>query len=227
MPDTDANTRTAPSPPTGDDPLTVPARIRVQVPHTPAWTRMLSPVQTFIAFLPSHKSTRAGRQAARQIKLVAFAAAGALMIFGGELASIVLGALLMLISLVIPMPEGRKRSIQSRLKTLRSARERTVERAGSLVHDGRRLILQKEGAKLRRVLVDRGERIVPGRMDGTAALKLEPSSGRKADSIWVACREVDPGELGETLEEWDEKDVDHPAFVDEEGFRRLRQLLDR
>ena len=212
--------------PTSEDPLVVDARLRQQENYTPVWAGLLSPVQTFVALLPSYKDTRAGREASRQIKIFVFVVAAAAMIFGGSLPWIIIGALAMLLSLAIPLPEGVKRSLQSRLKALRSDHTRQIETAGRLVVDGRRLVLQEDDTNLRRVLIDRNEhRVVAGDFRGAAALKVSPKSARKADSIWVVCEAMDPSELGRRREEWTDEDVDQPVFIGPEAFRNIRDSV--
>ena len=209
-----------------DDPLVLPARLRKYQRFTPWWSRLLSPLQTFVALLPSHKTTRAGRRAARHFKFAAVAAAGAMLIFGGSIPWIVVGAAILLLVPFLPLPEVRKRAWTNSLKALRQPRKKTRSRPGRILYDGRRVILDKGGSTIRRVLTDRGEhRYRLGRLDGTLYLKLEPSSGKNADSIWVGTDEIDPDEIDEPLESFPESALDRPCLVGGEQWRALLGLL--
>jgi hypothetical protein len=205
----------------------VPARLEEQVEYVPLWTTLLGPVQTFVALLPSYRSTNAGRQTATQIRAVAFVVGATAMIFGGSVGWVLVGGLFAASALVIPLPESRKRSLQTRLKALRGPRQRTDTRSGQLVYDGRRVILKRGGEKLRRVLIDGDEIVEFGAYDGRLAVKLAPPSGRKSDTIWIVHRDrsIDFADAGDPPI-WETEHVDRPALVDADGFSTVTGWLD-
>jgi hypothetical protein len=205
----------------------VPARLEEQVEYVPLWTTLLGPVQTFLALLPSYRSTKAGRQTATQIRAVAFVVGATAMIFGGSVGWVLVGGLFAASALVIPLPESRKRSLQTRLKSLRGPRQRTETRDGSLVYDGRRVILKRGDEKLRRVLLDGDEIVEFGAYDGRLAVKLAPPSRRKSDTIWVVheTRSVELTDGGDPPV-WRGENVDRPALVAADGFTAVTSWLD-
>lgn len=208
------------------DELTIPATLVRREKYAPAWGVLLKPIEALISFFPSHRATKTGRQNAKQIRVLILGIGLAIMIFGGELGLILLGAAIMASALFLPMSEITKRSLLGRLKRARTQQERDAKTQGELVHDGKRFILREDGKKLRRVLVDRGEHSLELRRRGeTPCFGVRPPSGRKAESIWVCS----PG-YGSTPEEAQEisgEDVDIWAHVTPNDWDEIWKLLNK
>lgn len=194
------------------DELTIPATLIRREKYAPAWGVLLKPIEALIGFFPSHRATKKGRQNAKQIRALILAAGLAIMIFGGELLLIIIGALIMASALFLPMSEISKRSLLGKLKRARTQQVRDAKSAGEVVYDGKRLILREDGQKLRRVLVDRGEHSLDLRRRGeTPCLGVRPPSQRKAESIWLCSPEH--GSTPQEAEEISSEAVDIWAYV--------------
>ncbi|QDG52694.1 hypothetical protein FIV42_18705 [Persicimonas caeni] len=208
------------------DELTIPATLIRREKYAPAWGVLLKPIEALISFFPSHRATKKGRQNAKQIRVLILGIGLAIMIFGGELGLILLGAAIMASALFLPMSEITKRSLLGRLKRARTQQVRDAKTQGELVHDGKRFILREDGKKLRRVLVDRGEHSLELRRRGESpCIGVRPPSGRKAESIWVCS----PGH-GSTPEEAQEisgEDVDIWAHVTPNDWDEIWKLLNK
>ncbi|MFP4596746.1 MAG: hypothetical protein ACLFVJ_00755 [Persicimonas sp.] len=168
------------------DPIELDATLVGTETYQPAWGGLVKPIEGLAGFLPSHRDTKKGRSTAKQIRIVIMVLGLAVLISGGTLPLIFIGAAIMASAIILPMSEVNKRALISRIRRLRSRRTRQTQAPGKLVHDGKRLILREDGKKLRRVLVDRGEhRLELRRLGDTPCLGVIPPSGRKADSIWI------------------------------------------
>lgn len=211
-----------------DEPLVLPARLEKKKAYTPWWTRLLAPIQTFVSLLPSHRSTRAGRRAARHFKFAVGAIAFGIIVFGGSFWLIIIGIAILSMAPWLPLPEVRKRAVLNRLKTLRQPRKRSLERPGRVIYDGRRVILDKGGSTVRRVLTDREEHAFRvGTIDGRLYIKLEPPSGKKAECIWIGTDDIDPEALPEKddLEAFEAGDLDRPCLLSREDWQVLARVL--
>lgn len=208
------------------DELTIPATLIRREKYAPAWGALLKPVEALIALFPSHRATKKGRQNAKQIRVLILGIGLAIMIFGGELLLILLGALLMASALFLPMSEITKRSLLGNLRRTRTQQVRDAKSNGEIVHDGKRLILREDGKKLRRVLIDRGEHALELRRRGeTPCLGIRPPSGRKAESIWICSPEH--GSTAEESKEISSEAVDIWAQVAPNDWDEIWKLLNK
>jgi hypothetical protein len=203
--------------------VNVPASVVQRVRRKAWWSLLLAPVETLVALAPSHKNTKKGRQSATQIRIALIAVGVIGLAFGGETIFIMIGGLIMALGLVIPMSDVRKRTLMGNIKRLRGESPRDVRVDGEIAFDGKRLSLKAGADKLRRILLDRDEhRIREKRYEDHPCIEIRPGSGGKAKSIWI-CSEADaPDAGGEQLER---SDVDAPAFVSADDFRRLTEVL--
>lgn len=215
--------------PTEENPLALPARLPYQTSHQPFWTKLLSPVQTGVELFPSHKNTRKGRAIARRIRIGVGAVALGIVIFSGEMLWLqIAGALLVIGVLFLPISEVRKRSWVGQLRSLRKGTTRTITRPGRIVYDGRRVLLEKEGSKLRRVLTDRESHVLTLQQDEERLyLKIEPPSDAASDAIWVGTDALDPSELDDAgaVESIDSETPNRPALVERDDWLTLWHAL--
>jgi hypothetical protein len=219
-----------------DDDLTIPATLIRREKYAPAWGVLLKPLESILAFLPSHRATKKGRTNAKQIRIGVMIVGLAVMIYGGTLPLIFTGAAIMVSALFLPMSEVTKGAWRGKLRRMRTRQERDAESAGTIVYDGKRLILfegdRREGdKKLRRVLIDRGAHNVDLRRRAlqkgqvAACLGVSPSSGKKAESIWV-CTPEDSVTVQPT-EEITGEDVDIWAHVTPNDWKKIHDLLNK
>ena len=209
-----------------DDQLTIPATLIRREKHAPAWGVLLKPIEGLIRFFPTHRATKKGRQSAKQIRIVVMGIGLAVMIFGGTLALIIIGALVMASALFLPMSELTKTSWLGNLRRMRTEQERDAKTKGAIVYDGKRLILRENDKKLRRVLVDRGEHSVSlCRLGDTPCLGIKPPSARKAESIWICS--PDNGPAPDQAVEITQEDVDIWAFVTPNDWEKASKLLNK
>jgi hypothetical protein len=213
---------------TGDDPLVLPARLVRREAYSPWWSGLLGPVQTLVAVLPSHKSTRKGRRKARHFRLIV----GTILLVGIVFspAPWMAIAAIVLFTLTVPwlpLPEVRKRGWSNRLGTLQGDQKRTVTRPARIVYDGRRVKLDKGGNTLRRVLTDREDHVYRvGLADDHPYINIAPESGNKSEGIWVGTDELDPETLDDLdLRDFDGDQLDRPALVTADDWRKLLSVL--
>ncbi|MFU8802978.1 MAG: hypothetical protein ACNA8W_04125 [Bradymonadaceae bacterium] len=174
-----------------------------------------------MSFAPSYRATRKGRTGSRQLKIVLLIGGVLIITFGGSLAWVVVGLAVMLLSLLVPVPELRKRSLMTRFRALRGERSRRVRVPGKIVHDGRRVELHEGDAMLRRVLVTKDFTLEERSYHGHPCLGLMGPGRRKKDAIWICSK----AELLDETEALTGKEADILAVVDDESFRKLRNTL--
>lgn len=216
--------------------FTVTATLSRQETYAPWWGAAFKPIEALVGFLPSYRDSKTGRTNAKQLRVLILAVGLALLVFGGSTAIVVIGGLVMASALVLPVSEVTKSAWRSRLRRLRTRREREVRLPGSIVYDGKRLIL-REGSpqagdkKLRRVLVDRDEhRVEHARRGADACLGVRPPSGRKADSIWICTpaadlRAASGGQVDDISDELGDADVDIWAHIAPNDWQKIHDLL--
>ncbi|RAL22386.1 hypothetical protein DL240_11085 [Lujinxingia litoralis] len=198
--------------------------------YSPRTRKLWRALDYLWGYLPAYRNTRSGRQRARQGKVMLVVVGVGTMIFGGSAALIALGALVAFVALVAPVRELKKRSVHNRLRTLAADRKRPVRRPGKVVFDGRRLELHDEQTMLRRVLVDRpGRELVFRVRDDKMCAGLRPRSGNKRQAIWICAPELTlddvPVAYAGGLARLSDQEVDAPAFIDPDDWRRLIELL--
>lgn len=211
-----------------DNPLVLSAQLEEREKYTPRWTPLLSPLQTFIGLLPSHKNTRKGRRTAKQLKLLVAVVAFGLLVFAESAWAIVVGVVFLGLAPLLPLPQVQKRAWLNRLKKLREPRERSVAAPAKVRFDGRRVVLERDGDNLRRVLVDRDEHeIAAGSANGRLYLKVAPTSGKRSETIWIGTDELDTDDLPDDWEpqDFDEDAIDAPTLVDGPNWRSLAEHL--
>jgi len=214
--------------PDPEAPLVVEGTVAETERYQPEWTILLRPAQTFVGLLPSHKNTRKGRRAGRQIKLVVAVLAFIAVISAQSTPVMILGIIALGIAPLVPISQARKRSWINRLKTLRDGRTRTVDVPAEIAHDGRRVSILRDGDRLRRVLVDREEHEVSaGTADDRLYLRIAPDDGNKDETIWVETRDVSPDELPDrwSVGEFSADRIDRPVSVDGSDWRALADEL--
>jgi hypothetical protein len=202
-------------------PLVLGAELERSEPYTPWWAPVWAPVEWLLSFAPSHRDTRKGRTFARQVKIVLLIGGVLIIAFGGSLGWVVVGLAIMLSSLLLPVPELRKRTLMSRLRALAGERSRRVRVPGKIVHDGRRVELHEGDAMLRRVLVTKEYTLDERLYQGRPCLGLMGPGRRKKDAIWICAR-------SRTVEDADaltSREADILAVVDDESFKKLRDAL--
>ncbi len=218
-----------PPTPTDDDPFVIPARLPYETTYQPFWSPLIGPIRTLLSMLPSHEDSRTGRQWAKRIQIGLGAVALGIVIFADGAMLRAVGALLVIGALSLPISKARKRSYTGRLRSLQEGRTKTITRPGRIVYDGYRILLEKEGSKLRRVLTDRDEHTLRlHRDDEHLYLKVEPSSsGRDSDAIWVGTADLESSDLDDDRDvtSIDDDTPDRPAIVEGEDWRRLWQVL--
>jgi hypothetical protein len=213
------------------DALTIPATLVRREKYAPVWGVLLKPFEAILGFLPSHRATKKGRASAKQMRVLLMAIGLAVMIFGGTLPLILLGAAVMASALFLPLSEVTKGALRGKLRRLRTEHVRDAETPGTIVYDGRRLILCEGDKKLRRVLVDRGEHGIELRRRHIAnqqdwpCLGVRPPSGRKADSIWICSPEASL--TADNVEEISGEGVDIWARVTPNSWNELHDLLNK
>jgi hypothetical protein len=214
-------TQTAPS---KDDPLEIDATLVRPERYTPVWAPLLKPVVAIVDLLPSHRNTKKGRQTAKQVRLVIMGVGLAVLIFGGTLPLILVGGAIMASALVLPLSEVKKSGVQTKLRKLGSQRTRPSRQPVQIIHDGKRLSLQRDSERIRRVLVDRGEHRVELRRRGqTPYLGVRPASERKSEAIWIASPQH--GSVPEEAEEITGDAIDIRAEVAPNDWRVLYDRL--
>lgn len=210
--------------------LEITAQLERAEVYTPRTRKLWRALDYLWGYMPTYRDSRAGRQRARQAKLVLVVLGVLTMIFGGSAGPILLGAFLAVFALIAPVPELRKRSVHNRLRGLSADRKRAVSRPGRIVFDGRRLELHDHDAMLRRVLVDKPGRELVFRVDGEQMCAgLRPRSAKKRDAIWVCApglsAEDVPMAYAGGLADLSEQEVDIPAHVSTSDWQRLVRTL--
>lgn len=180
-----------------DDHLVVDVSLTREVAYTPWWDGLARRWEGFVRALPAHRDTKKGEKNARQAKIAIFAAGvGLAALLDGEW--ILLGVLLASLSLFIPMSQDRRRTLIARSKSSRRNQKRLETQSGQLVWDGRRVILEVDGKRVRRVLTNKGSHIVESRnLKGHLAIGIKPASAKKSESIWI---ETSAGPRGASIE---------------------------
>ena len=204
--------------------LLVPVTLKKEVKKRRASAPLFKGVATLVSMVPTYRETRSGRASARHLKIVLGLIGGVLVLASSEfLPLIVLGLLIAALAAIVPIGELRKRSILSALKQ-RSVYTETKERPGSLLHDGRRLILHDGDERVRRVLTNRAFRLEERRTEeGGRCLVAAPQESRKKRDAIVMLFEGEralPDALPMTSEQMDE-----PAWVDSERAEALSSML--
>ena len=212
---------------TDGDSWTIQARVMLRESYRPWWGCLLAPVIGAIKWIPSYKDTKKGRNNALQIRGGILAVGIAGLVFGKELVWILAGAAVMLLAFVAPMSEVKKRTRLGRLGRLRGTSKRDRPTPGRLTYDGRRIALEIDGERVRRVLIDRDEhRIDISRFDDAPCLAVGPSGGKKSETIWICARSGDSLPDIAAAESVARSDMDAPALVAADDWRRIRRSLD-
>lgn len=211
-----------------EHPLVLPARIERGERYKPGWASLVSPLQTFVGLLPSHKNTRKGRRAARHLKILAGGIGFGMVVFAQDLVATFLGVLFLALAPWLPLPQVRKRAWLNSLKKLREPRRRIVETDARVTFDGRRVVLQRDGTNLRRVLTDRDEhQTAVGTVDDRLYLKLAPDSGRKSETLWIGTDELGPEDVPDDweLESFSTDAIDAPTLIGASDWRTLSRYF--
>ena len=156
-----------------------------------------------VSVLPVAPDTQRGRARRSAIK-VALLIAGLLIVLAGyeQRALMALGVLIMALAPALPLNPMTKRDVVRALKKRRFAL-RQIEHPATITHDGRRLILQVDGERRRRVLTNRRfslQRRVDERGEGAWVGVAPRKSSKKSEAIWLHIP-ARPGERAQDKEE--------------------------
>lgn len=200
-------------------------------------TRRPAPIALFfsavaetLSVLPTAPNTDKGRARARFIK-GALLGTGLLIVLAGYETGllIALGVCMMLLAPVVPVGQAWKRD------TVRALRKRqftahTIAHPATLVHDGRRLILEQSGERLRRVLTNRKFSLDVRAARGARSsvwIGVSPRGSRKKrEAIWMLITHHTEPDVGELFES---EQADTPVVLDaknEEVMVLLARLKD-
>ncbi len=117
------------------------ADIRIEHPGRPWWAPLAGWLESLVAFLPSHASTKRGRDTSRRIKIALGVAGGCSIVFGQAPVWVTLGAISLLAMFFLPIPEVTKRRWKNRLERLRSGDTPPRTQPGQITFDDTRLQL--------------------------------------------------------------------------------------
>ncbi len=185
-------------------------------------------VDALVDVVPSHRNTREGRRTAKAMKVAVGAVGLLLAVFAGpeSLTWLVVGGCLVLLALLVPVSELKKRSWKGKVKRRTGTQTRTVWDAGEVRYDGRRVELFRGEEKVRQVSVGKGDHeVVWARLDDRPCLGVLPRGKRKKESIWVIAKEPVAGVDVEEWEDLDKKRVDQPGRVSARGFEELSEAV--
>lgn len=194
-----------------DERIVVDVTLLREVPFTPWWAGLARRWEGFLRAIPAHRDTKKGEKNGKQARIAIFAAGVGLaaLLDGGW---ILLGVVVASLSLFMPMSQGRRRSLIARSKSQRKNQKRLETEPARLVWDGRRVILEADGEKVRRVLTNKGKHEVESRdLKGRLAIGIKPRSSKKSEAIWI---ETDAEPRGPEIER-DEIDLLARASLDD------------
>lgn len=177
-----------------DDTTQLDATFVRRTPHTPWWNRGGIALERLIATLPKHRDSRSGRTNATQAR-VALMALGIFVIVFWDHPWAPGGLLICATALVLPISEGKRRSLVAQLRVRRTTKTRLRQSPATLTLTAKHLELTGEDGRLRRVL--RKNITVEPRADG-----LRVTAGKKRSDQLVVCSHHD----ADWIEEHDLKD---------------------
>ncbi|MFB6263669.1 MAG: hypothetical protein ABEL76_08620 [Bradymonadaceae bacterium] len=116
--------------------------------YTPWWGPALAPFQSLVGMLPTHKDSRAGRRAARRVRIGLAVVGLILMLFGGTRSPLLapIGVLLLGIAPFVPVTEMKKRTMANRLARWRRSAVRVRSDPLRLTLDDSRLTVESDSA---------------------------------------------------------------------------------
>lgn len=218
------NNNAKPETPESKVQLIVDAELERNEAFQPWWSAMARPLEELLGFVPSVRDTRSGRSAARQTRIALVVIGVLVMALGQRPLWIVVGLTLMLLALVVPLDELKKRGWLGHVRGLRASQTRRVRSAASLVFDGRRIELREGTTMVRRVLVNRGTHEVELRRRGAlVCLGILAPSRRKREAIWICASNARID--ADTLAELDASEVDLPVHVASADWEQIYAAL--
>ena len=215
--------------------ITVRGAVREIVPQRRSAPAALfySTLCEVLGILPTHEDTEEGEAGARSVKLVILIV-GLLVVLAGyeHRLAIPPGVAIMLLALIVPISKHTRKTYLAKFRRAQYV-ETTSQVDAVLVHDGRRLILEVDEERLRRVLTNKPfvlERAAPQERSGPpfedvrAWLCVSPKgSRRKRDAIWIGLLHDEKMDFSRNF---DPGAADNPIVIDA-NQGEARALLER
>ncbi len=208
--------------------LRVDARVRrretVKSPAAVVW-KIASEV---VAFVPTYRESREGRNKRNSIKLVILVIGAGLLFAGGTADTgaalwLILGALIAASALVLPVEDLKKRTLRTKLRKKQEPQKKAVWVSGSVVYDGRKVEVHTDEKRVGHVSLKRGKHTVEARRgDGETCLGVLPMSQKVKDGVWIC---TDDAVSAETSAKVEAEEMKNPARVDGADWEKLWERL--
>lgn len=196
--------------------------IRIEQPGRPWWAPLAGWLESIVAFLPAHASTKRGRDTSRRIKIALGIAGGCSIVFGQAPVWVALGAISLLAMFFLPIPEVTKRRWKNRLERLRSGDPPPRTQTGQLTFDDTRLQLTTGRRTLTTLNFNADLRATTGTGDERRYLALHAPDANLKIRLTAPPDATDPVEFSTDTE----ASVDHstPDFTAQLSFDDWNQF---
>jgi hypothetical protein len=214
---------------TKDDPLEFAGTV-ARLSTRPNSMRFAAPIlRPFVDIVPSVKPTQSGRSAEKQIRVVVMVTGLIIAVWGGTMATALLGCVIAMVAQAIPVNQTTKLRWQRQLDAMTHDRQKTVIEPVLVRYDGRGVSVLEAGTTWRRVLTPKDDYSIRLRkLDGQVAFGVLPTTGGKFASLWFVCppRADAPEAMSpDRLTPVERKKIDRTVSVTSEAIATLHDLL--